>query len=141
MAFRSGKDSWFALDNVAGTLTNLTSYIDTIGHPQTVETLDVSVMGTTAKQFITGLTDGDSLTISGPYDPTIWTHLTAVKAAQALGSSTATFTWGPGGSVAAQAKSSGECWLGTFEFSSGVAGRVEWTASLQVTGSIVNTVW
>lgn len=141
MAFKSGKDSWFALDNVAGTLTNLTPYIDNISHPQTVETLDVSVMGTTAKQFITGLTDGDSLTISGPYDATLFTHLTAVKAAQSLGSSTATFTWGPGGSVASQAKSSGECWVGTFEFSSGVGGRVEWSCSLQVTGSITNTTW
>jgi hypothetical protein len=141
MAFKSGKDSWFALDNVAGTLTNITGYIDNISHPQTVDTLDVSVMGTTAKQFITGLTDGDSLTISGPYDVTIWTHLTAVKAAQAAGSSTATFTWGPGGSVSAQAKSSGECWVVNPSFTTTVAGRVEWSCTLQVTGSITNGTW
>lgn len=141
MAFKSGKDSWFALDNVAGSLTNLTPYIDNISHPQSVETLDVSVMGTSSKQFINGLTDGDSLTISGPYDVTVFTHITAVKAAQSLGSSTATFTWGPGGSVASQAKASGECWVGNFQVSSGVGGRVEWSASLQVTGAVTNTTW
>lgn len=141
MAFKAGIVSWFALDNVAGSLTNLTPYIDNTSVPQTVEQLDVSVFGTSSKAFIPGLTDGDTVSLSGPYDVTMHTHLTAVKAAQAGGSSTSTYTWGPGGSVAAQAKISGECWLASYEVSSGVGGRVEYSATLQVTGTVTNTVW
>jgi hypothetical protein len=141
MAFKAGHTSWFALDNVAATLTNLTQYIDNTSVPQTVEQLDVSVFGTAAKAFIPGLTDGDTITVSGPYDVTMHTHITALKAAHAAGSSTSTYTWGPGGSVASQAKISGECWVASYEVSSGVGGRVEYSATLQVTGSVTNATW
>jgi hypothetical protein len=141
LAFRAGKDSWFALDNVAGSLTVLSPYIDTVDVPQNVEMLDVSTIGTSAKGFIPGLTDGDTISISGPYDVTVYTHLTAVKAAQAAGSSTSTYTYGPGGSVASQAKQSAETYVASIGISSGVGGRAEWSASLQVTGAVTNGVW
>ena len=101
----------------------------------------MSVLGTSSKAFITGLTDGDQISISGPYDVTAFTHITALKAAQAAGSSTATFTFGPGGSVSGQAKISGECWVANFNPSSSVGGRAEWSATLQVTGAVTNTTW
>jgi hypothetical protein len=138
MAFKAGYLGWFALDNVAGTLTNLQPYIDNVTVPQNVDMLDVSVLGTSAKGFIPGLTDGDQIGISGPYDVTVHTHLTAVKAAQAAGSSTASYMWGPGGSVASQAKINGECWLASYQLSTGVTGRAEWSATLQVSGSVTN---
>lgn len=141
MAFKPGKDSWFALDNVAGTLTNLSHYIDTVDVPQTVEMLDVSVLGTAAKGFIPGLTDGDTISISGPYDVTMYTHLTALKAAQAAGSSTSTYTFGPGGSVASQAKQSAETWVASIGHTTGVGGRAEYAATLQVTGAVTNGTW
>lgn len=141
MAFKAGHTTWFALDAITGTLTNLTPYVDNVDHPQTIEQLDVSVFGTTAKAFIPGLTDGDTIGVSGPYDVTMYTHLTNLKAAQAAGSSTATFTWGPGGSVASQAKISGECYVSSVGLSSGVGGRVEYSASLQCTGAITNGTW
>lgn len=141
MAFKPGKDSWFALDNVAGSLTVLSPYIDTVDVPQNVEMLDVSTIGTTPKAFIPGLTDGDTIGISGPYDVTIYTHMTALKAAQAAGSSTSTYTYGPGGSVASQAKQSAEVYVASIGVSSGVGGRAEWSASLQVTGAVTNTTW
>jgi hypothetical protein len=141
MAFKPGKDSWFGLDNVAGTLTNLSHYTDSVEHPQNVDQLEVSVMGTSSKAFIPGLTDGDQITIAGPYDVTMYTHLTALKAAQSAGSSTATYTWGPGGSVASQAKISAETYVASVGLSAGVGGRVELSASLQVTGAVTNGTW
>lgn len=141
MAFKAGKDTWVALDNVAASLTNLTPYADNFDWPQSVETLDVSAFGTASKAFIPGLTDGDEVAVSGPYDVTMYTHLTALKAAQAAGSSTATLTIGPGGSVASQAKISAECWVKSVGLKSGVGGRVEYAASLQVTGAVTNTTW
>lgn len=141
MAFKSGTATWFALDNVAGSLTVLQPYIDDVSHSQSVDMLDVSAIGTTAKAFIPGLSDGDTIPLKGPYDVALHTHLTALKAAQLGGSSTATFTFAPGGSVSTQAKTSGECWLSNYTLSSSVSGRVEWSASLQVTGAVTNGVW
>lgn len=141
MAFKPGRVGWFALDNVAGTLTNLSSYIDNVSVPQSVDTLDVSVLGTVPKAFITGLTDGDTITISGPYDATVHTHLSNLKAAQAAGSATATYTWGPGGSVASEAKISGETYVTSYGLTTGVGGRAEWSASLQVSGAVTNATW
>jgi hypothetical protein len=141
VAFKSGHTSFLMLDTVAGVLTNLSPYIDNTSAPQSVEQLDVSAFGTAAKAFIPGLTDGDTISISGPYDVAMHTHLTNLKAAQSLGSSTASFLWGPGGSVAAQAKVSGEFWLASYELSSGVGGRVEYSASLQVSGAVANSTF
>lgn len=138
MAFKPGHLSWFALDTAAGSLTSIQPYIDNTTVPQTVDMVDVSVMGTVAKAFVNGLSDGDTITVSGPYDVAIHTHLTGLKAAQAAGTASHSFMWGPGGSVAAQAKVNGECLLASYELSSGVGGRVEWSASLQVTGAVTN---
>lgn len=138
MAFKPGKDSWFGLDTAAGSLTNIQPYIDSVTVPQTVDMLDVSALGTAAKAFINGLSDGDTIAISGPYDVAIHTHLTGLKAAQAAGTASHSFMWGPGGSVASQAKVNGEVLLASYELSTGVSGRVEWSASLQVTGAVTN---
>lgn len=141
MAFRPGHTAWFALDNASGSLTVLQAYIDNTSAPQTVNSLDVSTFGTAAKSFIVGQSDGDTITISGPYDPTLHTHLTGLKAAQAAGTASHSFMWGPGGSVSGQAKISGECLFAGYTPSAAVDGRTEWTASLQVTGAVTNTVW
>lgn len=141
MAFKAGTVGYVALDNTAGTPTNLSPYADNFQWPQTVTSLDVSTFGTAAKQMITGLTDGDVVTMSGPLDVTLHSHLTALKAAQSAGSSTCTIQWGPGGSVSGQAKVSAECWVTGYSITVGVAGRAEYSASLQVTGAVTNGTW
>lgn len=141
MAFRAGTVSFILLDNNAGTPTNLSAYSDNFQWPQTVQTLEVSAFGTSAKAFINGLTDGDTLTMSGPLDVTLHSHLTNVKAAQAAGSSTSTITWGPGGSVSGQPKISAECWVSSYSVTTAVGGRMEYSCSLQVTGSVSNSTW
>ena len=138
MAYKPGKDSWFGLDNAAGSVQNLSAYIDDTTVPQTVEMLEVTAFGTSAKTFINGLSDGDTISIKGPYDVTMHTHLTGLKAAQAAGTASHSFVWGPGGSIASQAKVNGECLLASYELSSGVGGRVEIAATLQVTGAVTN---
>lgn len=138
MAFKAGTVSWFGLDNAAGSVTNLQPYIDDLKLPQTTQQLEVSTFGTAAKAFVPGLTNGDTISISGPYDVTVHSHLTGLKAAQEAGTASHSFLWGPGGSVSAQAKVLGECLLASYELSSGVGGRVEYSASLQVTGAVTN---
>lgn len=141
MSFKPGYLGYFALDNAAGAVTNIQPYSDDVSVPQTVAMLDVSVLGTVAKAFIGGLSNGDTIPIKGPYDVAIHTHLTALLAAQAAGTASHSFIWGPGGSVASQAKVSGECLVASYQLQSGVGGRAEWSASLQVTGAVTNGTW
>lgn len=141
MAFRAGTTTFIALDGVNGAGTNVSRYADNFDWPQSVETQDVSVFGTAAKAFINGLTDGDTVSISGPYDAPMFSLLTGVKAAQSAGSSTCTILWGPGGSVAGEARITAEAWVSQVSLSSSVGGRVELSASLQVTGAVTNNTW
>lgn len=138
MAFKAGTTSAFYLANNAAALQNLSPYADNLSFPQSTVMLDVSAFGTNSKAFIPGLSDGDTYTMSGPYDVAIHTHMTALKAGQAAGSAAAGFIFGPGGSVASQARIAGSVWVQSYTTSSTVAGRVEYTASLQVTGATAN---
>ena len=141
MAFKAGTASAFYLNNEAASVVNLSPYIDNVSVPQTVDVIDVSVLGTAAKAFVNGLTDGDQITFSGPYDVTVHTQLTALKAAQSAGSAAAAYIWGPGGSVASQARSAGSAFLTQYSVSTGVGGRVEYSASLQVSGAVSNSTF
>jgi hypothetical protein len=136
MAFKAGTVSWFALDSAAGSLTNLQPYIDTVDVPYDVEQLDVSALGTSAKAFIPGQTAGGQISVSGPYDVAVHSHIGSLLAAQAAGTASHSWMYGPGGSVASQAKLSGECIIASYTPPTSVGGRVEWSASLQITGAI-----
>jgi len=141
MAFRAGTTTFIALDGVNGAGTNVSRFADSFDWPQSVETQDVSAFGTAAKVFINGLTDGDTVSISGPHDAPMFSLLTGVKAAQSAGSSTCTILWGPGGSVAGEARVTAEAWVKSVSLSSSVGGRVDLSASLQVTGAVTNNTW
>lgn len=141
MAFRAGTVAYVLFDGANGVGTNISPYVDNFGWPQSVQTLDVSAFGTSAKASINGLTDGDTVTMSGPYDKAFYNIVTAVKAAQAVGSSTSTVVWGPGGSVVGEAKVSAEAWVTSIGLTAGVAGRVEYTTSIQITGVVTNGTW
>lgn len=141
MAFKPGKDAHILVDGVAGTLVNVTAYADNFSFPQPVDTIEVSVFGSTPKAFIPGLTDGGQIGVSGPLDVAMGTFLATLKAAQAAGSSTATVTYSPAGSVAGQLKVSAETYVSSFDISTGVGGRAEYSATLQVTGAVTTTTW
>jgi len=141
MAFKPGKDAFVLLDAITGTGADISAYIDSAAFPQSVDTHEVSVFGTTAKAFIPGQSDGGDITFSGPYDVAIGTFVSAIKAAQAAGSTSSTFVWAPGGSVAGQVSQSVETYLKTYEVTSGVGGRVDYSVSLQITGAVTNGTW
>jgi hypothetical protein len=134
MAFRAGTTTAFYLANAAQALQNLSPYSDNISLPQSVEQLEVSAFGTAAKAFIPGLQDGDTLALSGPYDVVIHTQLTTAKSAGSL----LGFIWGPQGSVASQPRIAGSVYVAQYSVSAAVGGRVEYSASLQVTGALSN---
>ena len=134
MAFKAGTSSAFYLANTANALQNLSPYADNLSLPQSVNQLDVSAFGTQAKAFIPGQSGGDTIAMSGPYDVVIHTQLTALASAGSL----AGFIFGPGGSVASQARSAGSVYVASYNCSTTASGRVEYAASLQISGAVAN---
>lgn len=137
MAFKAGTTTKVYLGNAAGALQDVSAYADNFGWPQSVDTLETSVYGTAAKAFINGLTDGDTISLSGPLDPTLHTQLTGLKAAGSI----TPLQFGPMGSVATYPRVAGSVFVTQYQISTTVGGRVEYSASLQVTGAVSNGVY
>jgi len=142
MAFSPAFKANILLDNAGGTPVDVSVYADSFSFPQNTELLDTTVFGTAGvKRTIPGLTGGDSIPVGGPLDPIMFTQLAGLKAAQLAGTLGFTLTYSPAGSIAGGPKVSGEVYVGDFEVKTDVAGRVEYSASLQVDGAITNATW
>jgi hypothetical protein len=131
MAFRAGTTSALYLTTAAGVVTNVSPYADSSGVDMSVNQLDVSVFGTQAQAYLNGQSTG-KVTLSGPLDVTLHTLLTGLYSA----GSTASFIYGPGGSVASQARLAGSVNVESIGYSTSASGRVEFSASCQITGAI-----
>lgn len=129
MAFRAGTTTAFYLTTAAGVVTNLSPYADTVASDHSAAQLDVSAFGTAAKAYIIGQGDGQ-ITMSGPLDVTLNTLLSTLYTA----GSTASFIYGPGGSVASQARIAGSVNVASYNVSTSGSGRVEYSCTLQITG-------
>jgi hypothetical protein len=132
MAFKAGTTSAFYLGTA--TLTNVSPYADNVSVPQSTDQLEVSTFGSASKAFIPGLNDGDSISISGPYDVVVHSLITGARSAGSL----LGYVFGPGGSVASQARSAGSVYVQQYSILTTVGGRVEYSVSLQVTGAVTN---
>lgn len=142
MAFQSAKRAFVLLDNVGGTPVDVSRFADNFDFPQQVAQLDVTTFGTVgAIEMIPGLADGGQISMSGPADVALGTFIAALKAAQVGGSAASTITYGPAGSVSGQIKQDAEVYVASFQVSTSVSGRVEYSASLQVTGAVTNGTW
>jgi len=141
MAFKPGHGAFIGLDNAAGAVQNVSTYGDNFTFPHTVEMLDTTTFGSSVKRFIPGLAGGDTLTVSGPLDVTLHSQIAGMLAAQAAGTAGFSILYGPGGSVASQAKQSAEVYVASYETSSSVSGRAEFSASLQVDGAVTHGTW
>jgi hypothetical protein len=133
MAFVAAKNSAFKLDNAAGSLVDISAYIDSIsGITNTTDMLDTTTFGAASKTFAGGLRNGDTISLSGKWDSTLNTQLSAL-----LGLATSsTFEYSPAGTSGGLVKISGECFVASYEVSSSVADLVTFSVSLQITGAV-----
>ena len=131
MAFVHGKNAFFSLEDSVPTVRTLSSYIEDIGFPRSIETAETTAFGATAKAYITGLTDA-TISVSGKFDATADGYLTSV-----LGQ-TATIAWvyGPAGNTVSFIKYSGSAIMTSYEVSATVGDVVTASFELQVTGAI-----
>ena len=133
MAFVAARSSSFKLDNAAGSLTDISAYVDSVsGIANTTDMAETTTFGATSKTFQGTLRNGDSISVSGKWDATLNTQITAL-----LGLSTSsTFEYSPAGPTAALPKCTGECFVSSYEVSSSVADLVTFSLSLQITGAV-----
>jgi hypothetical protein len=131
MAFVHGKSADFRLDDSSGTLRDLSSYLDDVSFPRSIETAETTTFGSTAKSYIVGLTDA-TISISGKFDATADGYLAGVVGQSA----TLSFQYGPAGSTAGNVKYTGECIMTSYEVGATVGDAVTASAELQVTGTV-----
>lgn len=130
MAFVHGKDAYFSLDT-SGTLDNLTTYLTDISFPETVETVDVTTLGDSAKEYIVGLKDA-TISLSGNWNLT-WDQLVDGIVGSA---SSSTFEYGPNGNASPKVKYTGEAFVTNYTVTSGIGDAVKFSLDLQVTGAV-----
>jgi len=136
MAFVHGKSAVFKLDNASGSLVDYSSYLEDISFPRSIETAETTAFGSSAKSYITGLTDA-TISLSGKFDATADSTIAAVVGQSA----TLTFEYGPEGSASGKVKYTGECIMTSYEVGATVGDAVTASVELQVTGSITRTTF
>ena len=142
MAFVHGVVEVFKLDDSAGTLRDLSTYLTNIDHPReqsSPESTTFQVAGR-ARTFIVGL-NGATISISGLYDSTATTGPDVVLSGNIGKLTTSTYEYGPEGSTTGLVKYTGECILNNYSISGPVDGIVTFAADLQITGVVTRTTF
>lgn len=138
MAFKQGRVTKFFLDNSAGTLIDLSAYVDHVDVPEDQEMHDTTTFGKNARTFLPGLRSG-TVSISGKWDTVIEAHMAGLLALQTGAS--ATFEYGPEGNTTGNRRITGECFLTKYEPPAQVDGVTPFTAEFQVTDTITRNTY
>lgn len=135
MAFGGGTDAVFKVKDSAGTLTDISAYVNTSGPNRTAGAYDTSVYGVGSKQYIAGLKDG-RIPVGGPWDPTIDAVLAGI-----LGHATLKdFEWYPQGTASGKVKYSGTAILVSYNTPAPVDGAVSFTGEFQISGNVTRAI-
>lgn len=134
--FVHGKGSYFALSNTSSTsgLINLSSGIEEVSMPRTIDTAEVTSYGDSDRNYIAGLRSG-TISITGMFASTY-----EEKIAPLLGSATL-YPWafGPGSTASLSRKEKGKAIITSYEVGAPVGDKVSMKINLQITGAITST--
>jgi len=134
--FKHGKNAQFELEG-----TNLSTTLNEISLPREIETAETTAFGTQDKTYIVGLSDA-TVSLSGMFDATTNTAISTVISNLKSGSiASASFTYGPSGSVASSPKFTGEALVTSYEISSPVGDVITYSLELQCTGAVTGTTY
>ena len=136
MAFFDSKVSKFRIDDTGAVLRDISAYITEVrGLPGPRALNEVTALGDSGARFIPGLEEV-TLTLSGMFDNTATSGPDAVLGPLRTHTSAVDFEYGPKGVATGDVKYSGTCWVLSYELRSRVGNLVEWSASLQVEGTV-----
>ena len=137
MAFTHGSKAIFKLTDAGAVLRDISVYLTSTGLSRMADVAEVSTLGTTAKQYVVGLTDG-TIPLEGPFDPTVDGYMSGL-----LGFETAVaYEFYPAGTPVGPTKPkySGVCYLGSYDIETGVDDAGTWSGELQLNGTVTRAV-
>lgn len=136
MAAAHGKDSYFSVEDSAGTtLRVITPYVKSVNFNRSNDANDTTTKGAEGKTYRPGLTDGE-IRLGGLWDNTASVGSRTVLASLLGIETTVGFEWGPAGNTAGMVKDSGECVLTQYDESSPVDDMVAFSATLKISGDV-----
>lgn len=134
MSFGHGKKAVFKLDNGAGTLVDISAYLDDLTSGSKIAADDVTAFGAVAKAFIQGLEEG-SFACGGKFSTTLHAQVVAIKAAMRAGTiASVLFEYAPIGTTTGNPKISGTAIMNTYDINSPVANVSNIKMDFTVTG-------
>jgi predicted secreted protein len=132
--FLHGKGSYFSITTIAGATVKMSSGLEEVSFPRSVDTAEVTTYGKNDRNFIAGLRSG-TISVTGIFASTF-----EEKIAPLLGSTALTnFTFGPGSTATGARKEKGSAIVTSYEVGAPVGDKVSMKMSLQVTGTITST--
>ena len=135
MSVELGSDAVFKLDDSTGSnLVDLSAYLTDCGMTRSVDALEKTHFGDTAKKYFPGLEDGQ-ISVSGDYDPTLDAHLDGIVRVADLD-----WEYYPQGNASGDPKYSGQCILTSFNPSGNVAELGKIGFELQVSGGVTRAL-
>ena len=134
MAFVHGKKTVVKIDDSAGALQNLSTYINSSSLQRLQELLETTTFGATAKTYIAGFPDA-KVPIGGFWDATLDAHMDGI-----LGKETVTVELFPEGDAAGKVKYAGEAILISYEMTGNANQATAWTNELQITGGVTRSL-
>jgi len=132
MPFAHGSRANFRLHN-GSTLTDLSTYITSVGWSPEQETAETSTLGVTSKTYIPGLRDA-TISIEGKFDPA------ADAVIEAAWGNLRAFQYQPAGPGTGNVQFSGSVILTSYEVSADMGDAGSFSAEFQVTGAYTRTV-
>ena len=129
--FRHGKNSQFTIADRGATVRDISTSLNSVTMPRSIETLETTSFGSSSKSYVVGFSDS-TISVEGSFDATFDGYLAGL-----VGFETASaFVYGPEGTTASMIKYTGTCFLTSYEVSGGVGDIVSYSAEFQVTGAI-----
>ena len=136
MPFTHGKNTAIKLDNGAGTITDIKSYLSSASLERLREAAETTVFGDSEKTYIPGLRDG-TVSIEGRFDPAIDLILNDDINDEA----TKTVEFGPEGSATGKIRYSFEALITNYSMDNPMDDVAGISAELQLTGAVTRDTW
>ena len=134
--FRHGKNSQFTIADSGATVRDISTSLNSVTLPRSIETLETTSFGSSSKSYVVGFADS-TISVEGSFDATFDGYLAGL-----VGHETASaFVYGPEGTTAGMVKYTGTCFLTSYEVSGGVGDIVSFSAEFQVTGAVTRTTY
>jgi hypothetical protein len=133
MSFSHGNDAELKVQNAAGVLTDISTYLTSISMPREIEANETSTMRVRDRTYVPGLRNR-TVSFEGRWDPTLDALLDGITGM------VRTFEYSPAGAGVGLVTYAGSLILTSYEPSTPHDDVADWSAEGQVTGAVTRTV-